>query len=146
MNILFISHGLYPCKIGGVEIFNYYLIKALTKFHKISVITSCKKDIISKATFIRMKPRKLILRRASIPLQDFISIIKLRKKIDLVHLSYTRTNWLQWIPYPVIKKIFNVPYIISIHGGSMHKWKPRFPHELLFKNVSAIIGVSKNLK
>lgn len=146
MNILIVSHGLYPCKIGGAEIFNYYLIRALTEFHKIFVITSCKEEINSDAAIIRIKPRKFILRSISIPIQDFLNISKLHNKIDLVHLSYMSANWMWWLPYPLTKILHKIPYIITIHGGGMHKWKPRFPHKLLFKNASAVIGVSERIK
>lgn len=146
MNILFISHGLYPCKIGGAEIFNYHLIRELSKLHKIFVVTSCRKESDIDATFIRVDPRRFGLRRISYPLQDFVNIARLCKKIDLFHISYMHADSLHWLPYPLAKKIYGIPYVISIHGGGMHKWKRRFAHELLFKNADAIIAVSERIK
>lgn len=144
MNILFISHGLYPCKIGGAEIFNYYLIKELSKFCKIYLLTCCQK-INLKVTLIYISRRKFGPGRISIPLQDIINIGKLRNKIDLVHISYMRADWILWLPYPLGKKLFGVPYIFTIHDG-MYKWKPAFPHRLLFDNAEAIVAVSHRLK
>ncbi len=146
MNILFVTHGLYPCKVGGAEIFNYYLIKALTKYHKIFVITCCKEKVDLEAALIRINPRKFGLARFSIPLQDVINILKLRDEIDLIHISYMRAHWLQWLPYPIMRKISGVPYIVTIHGGGMHKWKPEFAHKFLFKNAASIIAISQRIK
>jgi len=145
MNILFISHGLYPCIIGGAEIFNYYLIKELSKLYKVYVLTCCKEKIDPDVTIIPVERRRFGPGRISIPLQDIINIARLRNKIDLVHVSYMRSKWIQWLPYPVGRKIFGVPYIFTIHDG-MYKWKPRFPHEFLFKNAADIIAVSPILK
>lgn len=146
MNILFIAYNLYPEVAGGMEIFNYYLIKELAKFHKIFVITSSEAALGEKVVILKINPRKFGLRRISVPMQDFMYIKNLRNKIDLFHISYTSGNCLGWLPYPFIKKMYGIPYIISIHGGGMHDCKPRFPHRLLFKNASVIVGVSECIK
>lgn len=147
MNILFISHGLYPCKIGGAEVFNYYLLKELCKRHNIFILTHCQKKIDIDASFIRVKPEKFGIRRLSIPLFDLINLVRLKVRIDFLHIaSYMRAHWLQWLPYPLIKKIYGIPYVVTIHGGGMHEWKPVFPHKLLFDNASVIIGVSERIK
>ncbi len=146
MKILFISHNLYPCVTGGAEIFNYYLVKKLTKYYKFFVLTLCRDETGLDATVIKITRRKFGLTRISIPLQDFLAIIKLRKNIDLIHITYAYDHWLRWLPYPTIKKVFNIPYIVTIHGGGMHAWKPRFIHKFLFNNASEIIGVSPKIK
>jgi len=146
MNILFVSHRVYPCHTGGAELFNYHLINALAKFHKMYVLTCCEEELDLDAVIIRINPRKFGLRRISIPLQDFIHILRLRTKIDLVHVSYMRANWFQWLSYPCLKKIFGVPYFVSIRGGSLHRWKPAFPHKFFFNNAGIIAGVSDEIK
>ena len=147
MNILFISHRLYPCVVGGAEIFNYYLLKELPLFCDISLITSCSKHDDLNVSLIEIDPKKFGSARVALPLQDIFHILKLRKKIDLIHVSsYMRAFWLQWIPYPLMKMIFGIPYIVTIHGGGMHEWKPSFPHKFLFNNASAVIGISKRIK
>jgi glycosyltransferase involved in cell wall biosynthesis len=145
MKILFISHGLYPCKTGGAEIFNYNLIKVLSKFYCLIVLTFCTENIGTDMMVIRGNRRKFGLARISIPLQDLLTIIKLRKEIDLIHITYMRDHWLKWIPYPIVKKIFNIPYIVTIHGGGMHPWMPEFPHRFLFSNAADIIGISTRI-
>ena len=45
MNIAIISQQIYPCNIGGLEIFNYYFIKELaSQGHAIWVFTCCDYD------------------------------------------------------------------------------------------------------
>lgn len=147
MNILFISHRLYPCIVGGAEVYNYYLLKELSKSCNMTVITSCSQCDDLNVEFIKIDPRKFGSARIAIPLQDIFHIFKLRKKIDLIHVSsYMRAFWLQWLPYPLMKKLFGIPYVVTIHGGGMHPWKPEFPHRALFDNASAITGVSKVIK
>ena len=42
MNILLISLGIYPCAIGGVEVFNSYFAKELAKRgHNVYILTTC---------------------------------------------------------------------------------------------------------
>src|SRR4030065_2560275 len=113
MNILFISYGIYPCKIGGTEIFNYYLIKELSKSHKIFVMTFCKEKMDLNAVIIRINRKKVGSGKISVPLLSFVHIMKLRKEIDMIHLPYMSPDWPAWIPLLIINKIFDIPYIIS---------------------------------
>ncbi|MHA1845997.1 MAG: glycosyltransferase family 4 protein [Promethearchaeota archaeon] len=145
MNIIFISHGLYPCKIGGIEIFNHYLMNSLAKFHNILVITFCKNNKLAE-NITKLHIKKLILNRFFTPLQDLLNILRFKKKVDLIHLSYSRANWIEWTIFPIIKNLFKIPYIITIHGGSMHRWKPKYIYYLFFKHANSIVGVSEEIK
>ena len=130
MNILFVSQGLYPCKIGGMEIFNYYLIKELSKSHNIYLITNCNYNFNRNIHVFRtykIKPGKFFT-----PLQNLLYILKLREKTDIIHLSYTRGYWLSWIIYPLLKKLFKMKYLITIHGGGLAEWNPVFPYQYCF--------------
>ena len=146
MNILFVAHLIYPCKIGGTELFNYHLIKELSKSHKIFLLTCCKEEIDLDAEIIRINRRKFGLARISLPLLNLSTVVKLRNKIDMIHLSYMSPVWIPWIPFLLAKKLFGIPYIISIRDGEMTKWKPLLPYELLFRNARELIGVSPILK
>ena len=68
MNVAIISSGLYPCSIGGAEIFNYYFINEISKYNKVRVITTCnKKQAIDHQNILKkIKPLKF-----TIPLQIF---------------------------------------------------------------------------
>ncbi|MBI5739897.1 MAG: glycosyltransferase family 4 protein [Nitrospirae bacterium] len=147
MNVLFVSHQLYPSVTGGAEIFNYYLLKELARFHNIAVLTGCEDKSDLPVTCIRIDAGKFGPARISIPLEDIANIIKMRHRTDFIHVaSYSRAHWLQWLTYPLTKKLLGIPYLITIHGGGMHPWKPAFPHKVFFENAAAIVGVSQAIK
>jgi len=142
MNILFISYGLYPCKIGGVEIFNYYLIKSLNrKGHQTFVITTCG-QADSNSIIYSFNPKKLLSQKVSAILITLFFIVKLRKKIDVIHAPFMGNSWLMGFFLPICAKLFQIPYVLSIHGGGMHKWGPSFIRASLFRYASTLIGVS----
>lgn len=149
MNILFISHGLYPCKIGGVEIFNYFLIDALAQNNNnIYVITDCHEVKFSSANvrIVKMSPKRYFSTKLSTIINDSVNIVKLRKSIDVIHTPYMGNSWILGCYLPLIKRIFGVPYVVSIHGGGMHEWGPKFVREALFKNASAIAAGTESFK
>jgi glycosyltransferase involved in cell wall biosynthesis len=120
-------------------------MKELARSHKIYVATLCSENINANISLISMKRKKYGPGRISIPLQDIINISKLRNKIDLIHISYMQEHWLQWLTYPIMKMLFGIPYVMTIHDPN-YKWNTGFPHKFLFKNVADIIAVSPVLK
>jgi len=147
MNILFISTQLYPCKIGGVEIFNYYLINALARNHDIWVITSCNTSFNQKnINVIKINPKKFISQKLSVIYEHSKNILEIKDKIGIVHIPYMSRSWPYGCYLPILKKICDLPYILSLHGGAMLPWKPKFVHKLLFQNADAIIAVSETMK
>ena len=145
MNILFVAKGLYPYRTGGMEIFNYYLILELNKLHNVTVITGCNQCDFPKDLRL-LKLNKIRPRRIFELIQEVFYILKLRRKIDIVHLSYARgSNWVSWIVYPLMKKLFKIKYVITIHGGRLIKWTPAFPFNYCFKHANAIVGVSQQV-
>ena len=147
MNILFISYGLFPCKIGGVEIFNYYLIDALNnRKHNTYLITSCEKETGLKTKIYIIKKIKYIPSKIIVPIVSFFIILKLRNKIDLIHAPYTGNSWIYGFFLPLTKKLFKIPYVLMIHGGGMHEWGLKAIRKILFKHSDVLIGVSENIK
>lgn len=147
MRILIISPQIYPCIIGGVEVFNYYLINELAKRgHQVWVFTTCKHEW-NHQNIITTKLNKFFLLHPtlSVNIHILFKLRDLRKCIDIIHVPYTSNSHLA---YPVLlaKKIFDIPYIITIHGGGMHPWKPKVPHKLFFKYADAIVAVSEIIK
>lgn len=147
MNILFISLGLYPCKVGGVEIFNFHLIDSLgRKGHKTYVITDCDEDTRLPSEIYTVKSYKYLPRKLTIPILSLLRIFKLRKKIDVIHAPYTGTAWLFGFFLPISKKLLRKPYVLMIHGGGMHEWGISYVRKLLFKEASTLIAVSETIK
>lgn len=147
MRILFISTHLYPCKLGGVELFHYHLIHALGKHHRIWVITACETDFSQENIHVmKINPKKLGSQKLSLIYEHTRNIIKVRKKIDVVHVPYMSRSWLYGCYLPVLKRLLRIKYVLSLHGGAMLPWRPRLPHKILFQNAAAIVAVSKALK
>jgi len=60
-------------------------------------------------------------------------------------LTLSRSHWLNWWPYPVLKKLFNFKYIVIIHGGGLSEWKWKYPFLKLFEKADQVIGISKRI-
>lgn len=142
-----ISPVIYPCVTGGVEIFNYYLIRELAeRGQKVWVFTTCEHDYDTKnISFVKLNKRFLLNRPLSIGSHILFKLIELRKVIDVVHIPYTSNSPLIY-PMLLAKKLFDIPYIITIHGGGMYTWKPKTSHKLFFQYADAIVAVSETIK
>lgn len=147
MNIAIISPQIYPCVTGGVEIFNYYLIKELAKRgHKIFILTTCNNDWGDKnISTIKLNKSFLVHPTLSINSHILFKLKEFREYIDIVHIPYTSNSHLAY-PMLLANKMFGILYIITIHGGGMHSWKPKMLHSLFFKYADSIVAVSKTIK
>lgn len=147
MNIAIISQQIYPCNIGGLEIFNYYFIKELaSQGHEIWIFTCCDYDWnnegIHRVKLWRGIPGLTIL---LIYFSIILNLIKMKGKIDLIHIPYTSNDILVF-PVLLIKKLLDIPYVITIHGGGMLEWKLKILHQLFFKHADTIVAVSENIR
>lgn len=142
MNILFVSYRIYPCETGGTEVFNFHLADRLSRSNSVTLLTHCNKKI-GETELIRIKkhkPSKFIT-----PIKLFFHVLKNRKSIDVIFLSYMKSHWFGWSLLPIIKKITKIPYIITIHGGGLTPWKPNFVYRWSFINASRLIGISRRI-
>ncbi|MDZ7859577.1 MAG: glycosyltransferase family 4 protein [Candidatus Krumholzibacteriota bacterium] len=142
MKILFVSNHIYPCVTGGAEIFNYYLADKLSANNNVTLFSCCTKKHanIKLVNVKKQRPISYIM-----PLKLLWYVLRTRKKIDVIFLSYMRSHWFGWLIYPILKKIFGIEYIITIHGGSLNPWKPFFPFYWAFRNAFRLIGVSERI-
>lgn len=147
MNIVMISPAIYPCVTGGVEIFNYYLISELAeRGNKVWVFTNCEHGWDDRnISLVNLNKRFLLHPTLSIDSHILFKLIKLRKRIDVVHVPYTSNSHLAY-PMLLAKKLLDIPYIITIHGGGMYPWRPKTPHKLFFQHADAIVAVSETIK
>ena len=147
MNILIVSPAIYPCITGGVEVFNYYLIKELAKRgHKVWVLTSCGYDWNNtNISLVKLNKRFLLNPTLSTNFHLSLELIKLKKQIEVIHVPYTSNSPLA---YPVLlaKALFPIQYVITIHGGGMYPWKPKTLHKLFFEHADAIVAVSEIIR
>lgn len=147
MNILVISPAIYPCKIGGVEVFNYHLTKELAnRGHRVWILTSCGYDWNNKNILLeRLNKRLLINSTLSTIFHQILKFLILRKQINVIYVPYTSNSILAY-PLVLIKRFFDIHYIIYIHGGGMHPWKPKIFHTLFFRGADAIVAASEILR
>ena len=129
-------------RTGGMEIFNYYLIKNLSEFYDISY-SSYKPLNFNSGHF-----HKLINIRPSLifePLQILLFLIA-HKKIRTVVYSFSLDHWVAWLLYTIIHKITNINYIAVIHYGK----NPITTHKSIYRNfflsAKKVIAVSKDIK
>lgn len=147
MRIAVISPQIYPCNLGGLEIFNYHFIKELaSKGHTIWVFTCCDydwdKEGIHRVKLWRGFPGLIKL---SIFFSIILNSIKLKDKIDILHIPYT-SNYIYAFPVLLTKQLLDIPYVITIHGGGMLKWKLKTLHQLFFNHADAIVAVSEVIR
>ena len=143
--LFFVSYKLYPSHIGGIELYNYYLIKKFSLIKKVSLISLVNIDEeISGKNYILKKA--IFLNKIWLPFQVFNILAKNRKSISLVHTSFARTSFIHIIVYPILNFFFGLEYSITIHGGRATKWRFKFPYIIYFKKAKEIIAVSQRLK
>ena len=148
MNILIISPAIYPCAIGGVEVFNYNFSKGLAdRGNNVYILTTCKYDWTNKnISLVRLGKKILLHPTFSIYFQLFLKLIEFKEEIDVIHVPYTSNSPLAY-PIVMAKRLFDIPpYVILIHGGGMYPWKPKIVHRLFFQYADAVIAVSENIR
>jgi glycosyltransferase involved in cell wall biosynthesis len=141
---------LYPCHIGGLEIYYYHLIKNIQPSQKAIVFTTCKKfseqsekwPISNKIFGIK----RFHLGQISLFITSFFGLLKHRKDIEVIHVSCTSNSGFYGYFFPIIKKVLGIPYVIQFHGGGMFKWKKGDGNAPLFKHASEILAVSETIK
>ncbi len=142
MKILFVSQQIYPCFTGGTEIFNYYLARELARDNDVTLFTYCDSEN-EGIDLVRVKYTRPT--RYMTPIRLARYIIKHRDKIDVVFLSYSRSHWFGWSLFPVLRKLFGIRYVITIHGGGLTPWKPFFLYKWSFTNAFRLIGISERI-
>ena len=147
MRILTLFHGLYPCRTGGMEIFNYHLVRGLReRGHEVTVVTTCQKTRLEESRFTHIfAPKALLSTKLTVTIRTSILMVQLRDNYDVVLVPYTNNAWLNGIYIPFVTRFLRKPYVISIHSGGLHEWGPKIIRQLFFHNASAISGVSKRI-
>jgi len=141
-NVIFVQGNLYPYDVGGHEVFNFYLFTELSKEFDTKIISNYQRpEIIPADSYLKISNSK--------PLSIFFPLLTFLKLLKLPHakviLTFSKSHWINWWPYPILKKLIGLDYIIIIHGGGLTKWKWKYPFLTLFRNSSAIIGISERI-
>lgn len=141
---IFICGNLYPHQIGGLEVFNHYLIKELGKSTKVTVVSHQKrpKDI----------PENSFVGIPTLPPDGLyfsigIAFRFLFAKLDdsRVVISFSKAHWINWLPYILLKKLRQLKYVVVIHSGDVGTWSDTPIHRAFLRNAHALFGVSETI-
>lgn len=152
--IAFFCPQIYPCSIGGLEIYNYYLVKEVSKHKNVILFTECKSVDISNIQMLKIWSRIFIIRRfylgalsGLLSLMFHIIALKFSKiNIEVILVSHTSNAASLGLIFPFIKFLFKIDYVITLHGGGMKSWRKYSLHSLLFKHSTKVIAVSEPMR
>ena len=147
--IILFTSAMYPCKIGGMEIYNYHLVRELAKRKEakhMTVLSSCP-VAIDGMTILPEKERVFISRKfglstASTILYYWFSNKFRWKDVKVVYVPYTSNFSFSAFPYLILKKLLNVDYVVHMHSGGGRDTNPRWLLNKFFKHARGIAGVS----
>lgn len=136
-----LGDGTYPDHIGGMEIFNYYLIKDLQKEFATSY-SAYKRLNFQGATLhrcLKIKPTKV-----SFPVQLFFYLL-FHPGRTLI-FSYSAAHWLVWYLYTLVARILRLDYIVVIHYGKEPPATHQKVYQNFFQQAKHVVAVSENIK
>lgn len=140
MRIVYFLRNIYPFGVGGVELTYYYLLHHLKKYNIYPIILS---EYPSK-DFETWRLKKWWPYSIFVKIQLLYFFYVKRKKYDIIHVPYMHTSsYLNWVIFPFIKIFLRKNYVISIHGGRMAPWKPKWPHQIFFKQAMSISATNE---
>lgn len=141
--LLFIlGRGIYPNTVGGMEIFNYYLIKDIKKEFNVSYTSTIPLDIdgVRWMNTYSIKPIKLFS-----PLQVLLRLL-FHPSIKKVVISYSAAHWLVWYLYTMINTVLGRDYYIVIHYGDATPANKINVYKKFFNKAKRVIAVSHDIK
>ncbi|MEA4918561.1 glycosyltransferase family 4 protein [Proteiniphilum sp.] len=136
--IALISPQLYPFYIGGVEVFNYYLLKELSKECSLEYVSYDKLEDNNTLKHFRLIRSKYLKYFHFIFL---ITILSIKRRVFI--LSFSRSNIFYWAIFPILNILLNTRYVIIIHGGGLTGLKKGVIYNNLFKRSMKLFGVSQ---
>lgn len=136
-----IETGIYPTHVGGMEVFNYYLIKELSKKVDVSYVSTERynHNCGNWIKTISIRPTKYIN-----PIK--LGIHCIIHKPNIVVISFSEASWKMWNLYRIVLTNLNIPYIIVIHHGKTPANDHIIQYEKFFKSARHIIAVSDDIK
>jgi glycosyltransferase involved in cell wall biosynthesis len=139
---LFVLGSLYPEVTGGMEVFNFYFLNYLLNASGDAIYYLGEKKIENtNGKFVLLKKRWPV--RFFYPFQFFSIVFRLRNRVQFACISYAEQSWIIAFTHSIVLKLFNIPYIVTIHWGKEPDWSFRFPFEYYFRHAFAVVGVSE---
>lgn len=146
MNILLLTREMYPYKIGGREIFLYYLANDFAKRkHNVKVIFQNDKCIDQNDEhLIGITPVGIPgLRTISFFAKTIFATRKMSNPVDVINGHFHDFNCLF---LPLLRWLFKTNYIVTVHGGGLKPLRPKWAYNFVFRKASAVVAVSEKIK
>ena len=138
-----INQGVYPYRVGGMEIFNYHLIKSLSeKEGDIAYMASIPYDF-NGARHVQscsLRPTKLFT-----PLWVFIYLL-FHPKYKTVVLSFSEAHWLVWRIYALAIQALRLKAVVVIHYGKDVPSDHFNIYKKFFQSAYTVVAVSNDIK
>ena len=136
-----IGKGVYPHVVGGMEIFNYYLIRNISHKAEIACLATNKYDFdnIEHIRSFNLRPAKLLF-----PLQVFFCL--LTHKFARIVYSYSSAHWFIWWSLAKMACLFKIPYIVVLHYGKKPPVDNIWAYRYFFASAEHVIAVSDDIK
>lgn len=137
--VIVVSPGLYPCAIGGAEVFNYNLIKGLRDRFDVDFVTACNSEI-EGARLVRIPFKRVFFQQVYVFLRLLFS-----PRNSLLIVSFMDTKWRYIIGYPLLNIFLGKRYVLICHSGGVPVWEWGYPYRLLFSRSEIAFGVSAGI-
>ncbi|MEG1007621.1 MAG: glycosyltransferase family 4 protein [Bacteroides sp.] len=138
-----LKSGVYPKRTGGMEIFNYHLIKTIRDQYNISY------SAYSPLNFNKIKHHRLFPFKPSKvfePIQ-LLFFLLFHRQIQTIVYSFSRDHWLTWHLYRIISVLFKIDYVVVIHLGQKPCWDSKSHYIRRFlQKAKTVIAVSSDIK
>lgn len=137
-----INDGVYPYQTGGMEVFNYHLIKTLSLEMPVSYMASRRYDFES-AEYIRscsLRPTKLFT-----PLWMLIYLMFHREYRQVV-ISFSAAHWLVWKIYYWAVRLLKLKTTVVIHYGKEVPADHFSVYRDFLKAAENVVAVSEDIK
>lgn len=140
--LFIINDGVYPYQTGGMEVFNYHLIKTLSHEMPVSYMASHEYDFDS-AKYVRscsLRPTKLFT-----PLWALIYLMFHREYKQVV-ISFSAAHWLVWQIYGLTVRFLKLKAIVVIHYGKTAPTDHFSVYRDFFQAAANVVAVSEDIK
>lgn len=137
-----INDGVYPYQTGGMEVFNYHLIKTLSLEMPVSYMASRRYDFES-AEYIRscsLRPTKLFT-----PLWMLIYLM-FHREFRQVVISFSAAHWLVWKIYYWAVRLLKLKTTVVIHYGKEVPADHFSVYRDFLKAAENVVAVSEDIK
>ena len=137
-----IGRGIYPNRVGGMEVFNYYFIKALKEKFNLSYQATIPYNFDGAKWYrtYTVKPTKLFS-----PLQVLFHLL-FHPSVKKVVISFSEAHWLIWYLYTKIATLLRRDYYAIIHFGKSTPTEKFNVYKKFFEKAKRVIAVSHDIK